>query len=161
MTEPGKYIYLALVFGAVCCAQNLVAQPEAGAAYRFSATGQAAIDRLAAVGKLPADDWLYHAGGAVRGENADLDVSDWQKVILPFSAPTGEVWLRRWITVPQSLNGYDLSGAKIWFNLSFGRPGPGPEYAYQILYLNGERVAEGQHLERRVLFGHARPGRRC
>ncbi len=36
--------------------------------------------------------------------------------------------------------------------------GPGPEYAYRIVYFNGIRVAEGQHLERQLLFANAKPG---
>ena len=39
--------------------------------------------------------------------------------------------------------------------------GPGPEYAYRIVYFNGIRVAEGQHLDRQLLFANAKPGDRA
>jgi len=152
---------LCLAFALFCFAPKMWPQSGAVPPYRFSPKGQAALDRLSTLNAIPASDWLYHAGDLPQAEGFNLDTSAWQKIVLPFRASTGVVWLRRWITVPQSLSGYDPSGARVWFRLFLQSPGPGPEYPYQILYLNGERVAEGQHLERRVLFGHAKSGEKA
>ena len=155
-----RLTHLCILFFAtpLCIASGIEAQSAAVAPYQLSAHGQAALNRLGLLSSIPASDWQYHAGDLPQAESADLDSSGWQKIALPFNASTETVWLRRWVTVPQSLNGYDPSGARVWFHLLLESTGPGPEYAYQILYIDGVRVAEGQHVERRVLFAHARPG---
>ena len=56
--------------------------------------------------------------------------------------------------VPQTLNGYDLTGARIWFQFHADANGPMPE----IVYFNGRRVALGEDLEPVVLFDKAEPG---
>jgi alpha-mannosidase len=52
------------------------------------------------------------------------------------------------------MNGYDLTGARIWFQFHATANGPMPE----ILYFNGRRVAMGDDLEPVVLFDNAKPG---
>ena len=56
--------------------------------------------------------------------------------------------------MPETLNGYDLTGARIWFQIHLNANGPMPE----ILYFNGRRVALGEDLEPVVLFDKAQPG---
>lgn len=63
------------------------------------------------------------------------------------------VWFRRLIEVPNSLHGYDLTGARIWFSFAAYANGPMPE----IFYFNGRRVAFGDDLEPIVLFDKAKP----
>ncbi len=64
------------------------------------------------------------------------------------------VWFRQTYQIPATLNGYDLTGARIWFEFHARANGPIP----QILYFNGRRVAMGDDLEPVVLFDDARPG---
>ena len=64
------------------------------------------------------------------------------------------MWFRQTYQVPETLNGYDLTGASIWFQFHADANGPMPE----ILYFNGRRVALGEDLEPIVLFDHAKPG---
>ena len=64
------------------------------------------------------------------------------------------VWYRGRLTVPKTLNGYDLTGARIWLRFDVGANGPMPE----ILYFDGRRVALGEDLEQTVLFENAKPG---
>lgn len=61
---------------------------------------------------------------------------------------------RRVITVLKTLNGYNLSGSRIWFQFKATANEPMP----QIIYFNGRRVALGDDLEPIVLFEQARPG---
>ena len=68
--------------------------------------------------------------------------------------PQDAVWFRRWIEVPPSLHGYDLTGARVWFSFEADANGPMPE----IIYFNGRRVAMGDDLEPIVLFDKAKPG---
>ena len=95
-------------------------------------------------------------GDVAHGEAPGLDDSGWQTVTEKSHEPTDAVWCRRWIEVPKTLNGYDLSGARIWFQFVAYANGPMPE----IIYFNGRRVAMGDDLEPIVLFDQAQPGER-
>ena len=89
-----------------------------------------------------------------------LDDSSWQLVHAPtgrksyLKAPKDAVWYRRTIEVPKTLNGYDISGARIWFQFGADANGPVPE----IIYFNGRRVALGDDLEPIIMFEPAKPG---
>ncbi len=86
-------------------------RPEA-AAFGQSRT---VMERLDSLNNLPADEWRFHAGDVAHGEAVDLDDSSWQLVKPKSDAPNEAVWYRRTIEVPRTLNGYDLTGARIWF----------------------------------------------
>jgi alpha-mannosidase len=118
---------------------------------------QQVIERLATFGNLTAADsevWRYHAGDLPHGEDPSLDDSSWETVKPHSHAPNEAVWYRRLIEVPKTLNGYDLTGARIWFQFQASANGPMP----QIIYFNGRRVALGDDLEPIVLFDQAKPG---
>ena len=70
--------------------------------------------------------------------------------------PNSALWFRQWVEVPKNLDGYDLTGTRIWFRFEAWVNGPLP----QIVYFNGRRVAMGDDLEPIVLFDRARPGDR-
>src|SRR6202142_1747980 len=125
----------------------------------FSATAHAQnLDRvtsqLTSLTHLPAEEWRFHVGDIPHGETVSLDDSTWQAVKGNSEAPMDAVWYRRWIEVPKNLNGYDLTGTKIWFHFQIDANGPMPE----IIYFNGRRVALGEDLEPIVLFDPAKPG---
>jgi len=90
------------------------------------------------------------------GEAVALDDSAWEVVKKDSVAPQGAVWYRRLIEVPATLNGYDLTGTKLWFRFEASGNGPIP----QILYFNGRRVAMGEDLESIVLLDPVKPGDR-
>jgi alpha-mannosidase len=112
------------------------------------------IDRLSSFDDLPAEQWRYHAGDLAHGESPSLDDSSWPLMKAGSTAPTESVWYRRVVEVPKTLNGYDLTGARIWFRFVADANGPMPE----IIYFNGRRVALGDDLEPIVLFDQAKPG---
>ena len=120
----------------------------------LSPASQTVIERLSAFNNLPADQWRYHAGDLAHGEAPDLDDSAWPLVKARSEAPTDAVWYRRVVEVPKTLNGYDLTGARIWFSFHAHANGPMP----QIIYFNGRRVALGDDLEPIILFDQAKPG---
>jgi alpha-mannosidase len=122
----------------------------------LSPATQRAVEQLASLNQLPAGDWKFHAGDVAHGEAPDLDDSSWQTVSSKSHAPMEAVWYRRWIEVPKTLNGYDLTGARVWFQFAAYANGPMPE----IIYFNGRRVALGDDLEPIVLFDRAQPGER-
>jgi alpha-mannosidase len=114
------------------------------------------IQQLSSLDSIPATDWKFHVGDVAHAESPDLDDSGWQTVSVGSKAPTDAVWYRRWIEVPKTLNGYDLSGARIWFQFAAYANGPMPE----IIYFGGRRVALGDDLEPIVLFDRAQSGDR-
>jgi alpha-mannosidase len=110
--------------------------------------------RLKSLMNLPAEEWKTHVGDTPHGEALDLDDGTWQVVKPNEASPREAVWYRRWIDVPKNLNGYDLTGCKIWFAFQVEANGP----VSQIIYLNGRRVAMGDSLEPIILFDSAKPG---
>jgi alpha-mannosidase len=114
------------------------------------------IARLGELSNLPSGDWRFHEGDVAHGESPSLDDSSWTTVKAGTEGPTAAAWYRQWIEVPKTLTGYDLTGARIWFQFEATANGPMPE----IIYFNGRRVALGDDLEPIVLFDNAKPGDR-
>jgi len=115
------------------------------------APAQQVIARLIELDALPQGTWRYHAADLAHGESPELDDSNWPTAGQDVSYPEG-TWFRQWIVVPKTLHGYDLDGARIWYdNVTRRRTS-------QIIYFNGRRVAMGESLEPMVLFDHAKPG---
>src|SRR5208282_3962967 len=130
------------------------AEQAAGIVKSFSGHSQGVVERLSGLNRLSAEEWRFHAGDLAHGESPELDDSSWQLVKPRMEAPQDAVWFRRWIDVPQSLHGYDLTDARVWFSFEADANGPMPE----IIYFNGRRVAMGDDLEPIVLFDQAKPG---
>src|SRR5271170_7795317 len=114
----------------------------------------AKLHTLEMLNSLPVGEWHFHAGDVPHGESPSLDDSAWPLVKPRAEAPQDAVWYRRVIEVPKTLNGYDITGARIWFQFHANANGPMP----QIIYFNGRRVALGDDLEPIVLFDPAKPG---
>jgi alpha-mannosidase len=112
------------------------------------------ITRLIMLRELPGGSWKMHGGDLAHGEELSLDESSWQTFPVPGTAPNDAEWFRTTYVIPDTLNGYDLTGARIWFQFHAEANGPMPE----ILYFNGRRVALGDDLEPVVLFDNAKPG---
>jgi alpha-mannosidase len=120
----------------------------------LSPESQKVVERLGGFDNLPAETWRSHAGDLAHGEAVDLDDSSWPVVKPGAQAGTDAVWYRQLVEVPKTLNGYDLTGARIWFRF-YAR---GDRSMPQIIYFNGRRVALGDDLEPIVLFDNAKPG---
>ncbi len=111
-------------------------------------------ERLMSLSQLPAGTWKTHEGDLPHGEAVNQDESGWQNAAVGAHFSTSAVWFRQTIQLPATLNGYDLSGARIWFQFHADANGSIPV----ILYFNGRRVALGEDLEPEVLFDDAKPG---
>lgn len=117
------------------------------------AADQTVVNRLATLDQLPDGAWKAHEGDITHGESVDLDDSSWQTATMGQRFSTDAVWFRQTFEVPATLNGYDLTGSRIWFQFNTrGRD------QTTILYFNGRRVALGEDLEPTVLFDNAHPG---
>ena len=123
-------------------------------AHNLPPESRSVITRLTLMRQLPDSTWKTHSGDVAHGEGTNVDESGWEEQKVPGEAPNDAVWFRQTYTIPETLHGYDLTGARIWFEFHAYANGPMPE----ILYFNGRRVALGDDLEPVVLFDSAKPG---
>src|SRR5271155_381420 len=119
-------IAVAFAFCGVLRAQYAIQSPE-DAVKTLSPDAQKVIARLGELGNLPSGAWRYHEGDIAHGESTSLDDSSWPAVKPPSDSSTEAVWYRQWIEVPKTLSGYDLTGARIWFQFRAEANGPMPE----------------------------------
>src|SRR5580692_8732621 len=146
-----------IVFGAMLLTSGAAAQDAEQSAKLVEKLPQSSRDvitRLSTLRELPDGQWKMHAGDLAHGEAANLDESGWNAIAPRSKAPSDAAWFRQTYEIPQTLQGYDLTSARIWFQFHAGANGPMPE----ILYFNGRRVAMGDDLEPVVLFDDAKPG---
>src|SRR6185437_6340940 len=144
-----------LTFTGLAAAQRGGAQNQATSG--LTPAEGAVISRLASLGTLSGGPWKMHPGDVPHGEAVNMDDSDWQTARVGAQSPGEAVWFRRSIEVPETLHGYDLTGARIWFQFRDTAHGP----ITQIIYINGRRVAMGEDLEPIMLFDDAHPGERA
>ena len=160
--SPGRLAsalsFVALAFGFLflssqpSLAQNVALRDKIVAA--LPAGAQTVVARLNSLSELPDGQWKMHTGDMAHGEAIGLDESDWKPIANENKAPNDAEWFRQTIVVPPTLQGYDLTGSRIWFQFHANANGPMP----QILYFNGRRVAMGDDLEPIVLLDEAKPG---
>jgi alpha-mannosidase len=155
-----SYLFGAVVlyFLLVCLALTIRAQtPEqlAAATNTLSPAAQLTMRRLADLGTFPAPVWKVYVGDLAHGDDPSLNDSMWQTAPLGFEAPAEQTaWYRALIEIPKTLNGYDLTGSKIWFQFRFSGDGN----VTTTVFFNGRRVAMGESLEPVLLFDNAQPG---
>ena len=92
----------------------------------------AKLHTLEEIRTLPPGEWRFHAGDLPHGESPTLDDSSWPVVVAPtgrpgIKAPKDAVWYRSTIEIPKTLHGYDLTGARVWFQFRADANGPMPE----------------------------------
>jgi alpha-mannosidase len=163
-TVLGVLFASAVVFGSALSPGRAAAQTSVEAARVAAEVARVAaslpeesrtvIQRLTTLRELPDVVWKMHAGDLAHGEALNLDESSWQPIAPEGKAPNDAVWFRQTFVVPETLDGYDLTGARVWFQFHAEANGPMPE----ILYFNGRRVAMGDDLEPVVLFDQVKPG---
>jgi alpha-mannosidase len=151
-----RYLFVLASLSAIAAAQAFTPVRELK---NLSPGSVEKLHTLETLNALPGGEWHFHAGDLPHGESPTLDDSSWPLVATPaprhgVKAPKEAVWYRRWIEVPKTLHGYDLTGMRIWFQFDAYANGPMPE----IVYFNGRRVALGDDLEPIVLFEPAKPG---
>ena len=112
------------------------------------------LHTLETLSALPAGNWRFHAGDIAHGESPTVDDSSWPVAAPKSKASRDAVWYRREITIPRTVDGYDITGSRITFQLQADANGPMP----QIIYFNGRRVALGDDLEPITLVEPAREG---
>ena len=127
-----RFLLLVPVFLAPASLMRFTAQAQsakrvAEITHDLSPESQKVIERLSSFDSLPAEQWKYHSGDLAHGELSSLDDSNWALVKRGSTAPTDAVWYRRVVEVPKALNGYDLTGSRIWFKFQADANGPMPQ----------------------------------
>ncbi len=115
---------------------------------------EAIFKRLEAATILPLSPWRFKEGYVLRGEAVDLDDSTWTLFPVGEEWSTGPAWFRYRITLPQTIGGYDIRGARLRLRLRIVGENP----VHLTVFFNGEKRAEGHDLDPVVLTESARPG---
>ena len=119
-------VFLVLILLIVCRVSGL-AQSTTTDPYKGT------LDRLNSLTRQPESDWRFH-GDIPHPEDPGLNDSDWGVfAVKNVSGPGGqhaneEHWagtrvFRRWVQVPEKINGYATQGSRVWLDLRFGSPG--------------------------------------
>ncbi len=103
---------------------------------------QATLDRLQSLSALPLPEWRFHAD-VPHPEDPSLDDSGWETVKVGDKWSTGSRVLRRWIEIPQKINGYVVQGARakldLRFDFNWNNKGP----VTIAVFSNGSLVSRG------------------
>jgi alpha-mannosidase len=102
---------------------TLAAALEGAQSAAPSDPNKATLDRLQSLTVTPVRDWRFHAD-LPHPEDASLDDATWGVVQPDEKWSTGARVLRRWIEIPDKLNGYSLLGAGVKLDLAFDSDGP-------------------------------------
>jgi len=115
------------------------------------------LDRLASLTVVALPEWRYHAD-VPHPENAMLDDSSWEVMKAGDKWTSGPRVLRRWIEIPETINGYMTQGARVKLDLGFSS-----EAAIVIsAFLNGSLAYRGDEDTQQpiLLTENAQPGQK-
>ena len=102
-----------LLLAALLCASAGIAQGRAEAGL-----DKQVLDRLESLTVLVQSEWRYHAD-IPHPEDSELSDADWPTVKTREGWKSGARVLRRWIEIPEKINGYTTRGAKVSLELYF------------------------------------------
>ncbi len=97
-----------------------------------------ALDRLQSLTTIPLPEWRFHTD-VPHPEDPNLADADWQIVKAGNDWETGSRVLRRWIEIPDKINGYSTEGARVNLNLVIR----GSDALILTIFSNGNIVYRG------------------
>ena len=100
------------------------------------------LDRLESLTTLPLPDWRFHADVA-HPEEPSLDDSGWQAMRVGDKWSTGSRVLRRWVEIPEKINGYAVMGARVKLDLRFDFNWNNKGPVTIAVFSNGSLVSRG------------------
>ncbi len=115
---------------------------------------EAIFKRLEEATVLPLSPWRFKDGDVVKGEAVGLDDSAWALFPVGGEWSTGPAWFRYRVTLPQTIGGYDIRGARLRLRTRIVGENP----VHLTVFFNGEKRAEGNDLDPIILTENARPG---
>src|SRR5579864_685681 len=125
--SPMKRFSILLIAAVVLCAAFALSQTSSPAD-----PDKATLDRLRALTIQGETEWRFHAD-VPHPEDPGLNDSDWSTfTVKNVSGPGGknpneEHWkgtrvFRRWVQIPEKMNGYATAGSRVMLDLRFGSP---------------------------------------
>lgn len=116
-----------------------------------------ALDRLMSLTVLPQPEWRYSADVA-HPEDASLSDTDWPVVKAREEWKSGARVLRRWIEIPEQIDGYSTLDARVKLDLFF----VSNERLVISVFSNGSLVARGDYDSQQpvLLTEKAQPGQK-
>jgi hypothetical protein len=140
-----------LLLAALLCASAGIAQERTEAGL-----DKQVLDRLESLTVLVQPEWRYHAD-IPHPEDSELSDADWPTVKTREGWKSGARVLRRWIEIPEKINGYTTRGAKVSLDLYFGSD----ERLLITVFSNGSLVARGDDTQQPIpLTRSAQPGQK-
>jgi len=103
---------------------------------------QPTLDRLESLTTLPLSEWRFHAD-VPHPEDSSLNDSGWETVKVGDKWSTGSRVLRRWIEIPEKLNGYAVLGARVKLDLRFDFMWNNKGPVMIAVFSNGSLVSRG------------------
>jgi len=123
-------------------AARLVVAQESPASQKAADPYQPTLDRLQSLTTLPLPEWRFHAD-VPHPEDSTLDEASWETMKVGDKWSTGSRVLRRWIEIPEKVNGYAVrgAGAKLDLGFDFMWNNKGPVMI--AVFSNGALVSRG------------------
>src|SRR5438552_11658612 len=78
---------------------------------------KATLERLDSLSVLPLAEWRAH-GDLPHPEDTSINEGDWQTVKVREPWKTGSRVLRRWVEIPEKVNGYSTQGTRVRLELN-------------------------------------------
>jgi|HubBroStandDraft_1064217.scaffolds.fasta_scaffold00030_65 alpha-mannosidase len=119
------------------------------------------LDRLESLTTLPLSEWRFHADIA-HPEDSSVEDSGWETMKVGDKWSTGPRVLRRWIEIPEKVNGYAVQGARakldVRFDFMWNNKGP----VMISVFSNGSLVSRGDDdMQQPILLTeNAQPGQK-
>ena len=115
------------------------------------------FDRLQSLVTVPLPDWRFHAD-VPHPEDPSLDDGAWQPLKVREDWDTGPRVLRRWIEIPEKVNGYAVRGSRIDLKLVIRSD----DAEILTVFLNGGVVYRGdEDMQQPILLAeNAQPGQK-
>jgi alpha-mannosidase len=130
------YALFALIAARVVVAQESPAGQKAADPY------QPTLDRLQSLTTLPLPEWRFHAD-VPHPEDSTLDEAGWETMKVGDKWSTGSRVLRRWIEIPEKVNGYAVRGASAKLDLGFDFMWNNKGPVMIAVFSNGALVSRG------------------
>ncbi len=136
-------------------AQAAVPSPKVADPYQLT------LEHLQSLTTLPQPDWRFHADVA-HPEDPALNDSAWETVKVGDKWSTGSRVLRRWIEIPEKIDGYSVQGARAKLDLEFDFMWNNKGPVMISVFSNGSLVSRGDDdMQQPILLTeNAQPGQK-
>ena len=149
------YALMALVTVKSVSAQPVVSGQKTADLYKPT------LDRLESLTTLRLSDWRFHADVS-HPEDSSLDDSGWEKIRVGDKWSSGSRDLRRWVEIPEKINGYAVQGSRVKLDLRFDFAWNNKGPVTIAVFSNGSLVSRGDDDMQQLipLTENAQPGQK-